>query len=118
MEQPGLEVVERFKERICAHWHAARQQHPDDLAALIVFDGGEHRLMIGPRLDMVRAMEADGADFSNIPQLQRPANEGTPVPSSAIWVLVALDTLEGETATGIAITRFVEPLAGTSGGSS
>lgn len=116
MPPPGMEVVDRFKDRIYAHWRVIREraiqagQPSEDLVALIFHDGDEHKLVIGPREEMLDAMTEDGVDFTNIPQLKRPAHEGTPIPSAAIWVLVAL-----EEQTSVAVTRFVEPLVVTQG---
>lgn len=113
-----MEIVERFKDRIYSHWRAIREkaiqagQPSEDLVAFIFYDGEEHKLVIGPREAMLDAMTDDGVDFTNIPQLKRPANEGTPIPSAALWVLVAVDQ-EGSDA--VAVTRFVEPLMTTQG---
>lgn len=113
-----MEIVERFKDRIYAHWRVIREkaiqagQPSEDLVAFIFYDGSEHKLVIGPREEMIDAMTADGADFSNIPQLQHPANEGTPIPAAAMWVLVAV---EQDGSDAVAVTRFVEPLMPTQG---
>jgi hypothetical protein len=118
---PGMALVDRFRAAIYSQWRDRRGKDGGEDLAAFIFERGDHEVgvVVCPRQELLNDLTRYGVDFSNMPDLQKPASEDNPFPAMGLWIIVGLEPMTGGEAQPklpVAITKFVEPLLARMGG--